>query len=271
MEETNVDDTEPTEPSSVDPLTPAVTPAPKPMKDSPGLREWKAFQEQKAAEDRFEADRMKDVEKTIDLVAHSLPFKLIGYISFILINLLPIGAIVVGILYIQKEDCPADKIAIILIVTGIFGTVTSLAHLYSSWKEDQVKKADSNKAKAEGDNGAAEAAAAVSPPLHPHVKRLSLESGVAVVFKLVQLCIFIYACVIVFGLYSYVEYEKYEPNSTTVNQYYCHKVLYRYAFWSLASSFILVGVMIGLMCCFCSCGICYMCWATRRGQAQESA
>jgi len=253
MEETNLQEDEGGSPPAPPPKPAkklSKTPA-KVMTAEEGRLYFQEQRERKLVKDRVKAERQKKFHTSVHNIYQSWPIKICTYVSFFLINTLPIGAIILGIIYIKKEDCPADHIAVAMILVGIFGTLTAISHLYASWKEKRAKKLETAKREsATGESltnpdGEIEAQAPPKSSFTEQFKNHRLEACTAIIFKITEFCLWIYACVIVFRLFSDVQYEKTENS----NEFYCNKVLYRYAFWSLASSFIFFGLWLGMACC----------------------
>jgi len=145
-----------------------------------------------------------------------------------IVNAFSIFLIVIGAMY--KDDCPAKPhIGPLLIAMGALAIVVSVL--------DSCVRAKSSQGEGE------------TPP--PPTGIVRLFGHINSLIKLVKFGIFIYLCVLVYSLYSHVEY-----NSSAPDEDYCHRTLFLTAFWTLTITFIFLGLAMVFFCC---CGCCLLC------------
>ncbi|XP_075265789.1 transmembrane protein 272-like isoform X3 [Convolutriloba macropyga] len=129
----------------------------------------------------------------------------------------PIAMIVIGAL--KLDDCPAEEfIPKWLLIMGCFGLLKNLMSL-----GQQVF----NKAKDNNDKNAS-------------------KNPIECILDLFLFAWFIAGSVWVYRTYSDVSYNK-----TTGGEDYCDELLYKFSFWSLTISYILMGL--SCVCCVCLC------------------
>jgi hypothetical protein len=147
-------------------------------------------------------------------------------------NILSVASIVIGSVYIHKTDCPAQpNIAPTLIATGVLAILLSLLEGRGRVLE----------AMREGMGGSENAE-----------KPKDCFHWLTNFLRISKVVLFIYFCVIVYSLYSTVQYE---PVAQDVQgqEFYCNPTLYLFSFWVITLVFISIGSLLLFCCLFCCC------------------
>jgi len=140
------------------------------------------------------------------------------------VNAFSIFLIVIGA--IHKDDCDArPNLGLVLIVSGSLAIVLSVLDSCIRTKASQ---------------GGEEAPSSPSGI----IKMLQLFNSL---IKIVKFGLFIYLCVMVYGLYADVTYE---PGNLET---YCNRTLFLVSFWTLTITFIILGLVILFSLCCCCC------------------
>jgi len=152
-----------------------------------------------------------------------------GILLLGLVNIIPISFIAIGVIYWDKdENCTAADIALLLVIGGV-------AHLVQG-VTGSVLKCLENRSK--GSNNPS-----------------SGNICVRLFNSFLQLFIlgwFIATCYITYSLYSHVDYK-----FGAAHEDYCNRVLFLFTFWVLTLYFIVLGIVLGSLCCIACCTICF--------------
>jgi hypothetical protein len=152
--------------------------------------------------------------------------------SLALLNALSIFMIVIGAMY--KDDCTArPNIGPVLIAMGAMAIVLSVL--------ESLIRTKSSQAGSEPED---------PPPAPSGIVRCALFINSLI--KLIKFGLFIYLCVMVYGLYSDVVYDPEAGNE----DYYCNRTFFLMVFWLLNITFIMIGVVIFFSICCCCCLLC---------------
>lgn len=142
----------------------------------------------------------------------------------LLFNFIPIATIVVGAMYFDRDTyCPAENIALLLVIGGsislVQGLAESIVRFIGFWKRESGESTTHN---------------------HPAIQIMNM------ILRLVSFGWFIAACVIIYRLYPDVSFD-------VMSSDYCHPFLYSVAFWLVTVILILIGLGLLLLCCSCLC------------------
>ncbi len=145
----------------------------------------------------------------------------------LLFNFIPIGCIVVGALYFDRDRyCPIENIALLLVIGGSISLVQGVS-------ESIVRAVGFWKARRHGvDN--------YTTHNHPAIQIMNM------ILRLASFGWFIAACVIIFRISSDVSFDNASPQ-------YCNPVLYLVAFWLVTVTLIFIGLGFVLLICSCCC------------------
>lgn len=194
--------------------------------------------------------------------------------TFLVLEILPIIAIVVGAAYWDKERyCTADNIPLMLVIGGVLKvlhlTLAAAAGKERSNAEKYVVKLKSRKPKKAGDDvekggqdeqeqeqgQRQEQPKGKEPGVNGNgpCKGKRLKPWLRVVnsiFIVAEFTWFITATVIVYGLCGRVQYTK---NVDTYDSY-CHPTLFRFALTYITIMYLALGTILIVPLCMCCCG-----------------
>lgn len=147
------------------------------------------------------------------------------------LNLIPISMIVVGALYFNRElYCPADNIALILVIGGsinlVQGMAESILRFVGLWK--------SRNANIE-----------YTTHNHPAIQIMNM------ILRLTAFGWLIAASVIIYRIYPQVTFE-----NTVEPDLYCHPVLYGFGFCVVTVTLVFIGLAFALLSFSCCCILC---------------
>jgi len=143
----------------------------------------------------------------------------------VLLNSVPIATIVIGAVYFDSSYCPAESIALLLVVGGsislVQGLVESTVRLIGIWRLRHGESATTHN--------------------HPVIQITNL------ILRLSSFGWLIATCVIVYRLYPKVSFD--ENNA----DYYCQPILYMFSFWLVTVTLVCMGLIVVLLLCSCCC------------------
>jgi len=202
-------------------------------------------QREEAAEKRYWACTRK--------ITGNILVKALCYLIYGIWTITPIIGIVIGIIYVSRENCPANSsIAPLLIVLGLMSTLVGIS--FGSKKAQESETPTSANADAQGQGQVQEVAAPSGLAILG--QSLGLCAGgclgcFIIVFKVIHVILFLVTCGIVYGLFGTVKFSKEGLSEAEVESLYCNEVLYLFAFWSVTISLAILCFLPVLCCCVC--------------------
>jgi len=143
------------------------------------------------------------------------------------VNALSIALIVVGIIYLDKENCPGEaNIAPVIIASGVLAIFLSI---FEGRSRLQVAK----------DGQTVE-------------EKRDCCYWLLNLTRLVKTGLFIYLCVLVFRLLPHVQYVPYRTDPGMPN-YFCNPNLFLFVYWTIILVFVISSFIILTFCCCCCC------------------
>ncbi|OXA46016.1 uncharacterized protein LOC118437775 [Folsomia candida] len=208
--------------------------------------------------------------------------------SFLLLEIIPIAAIVMGATYWDRTRyCTAENVPLLLIIGGVLKVihitlstaagrdqsnarkvVENIAASKKNKKKDDAdveanveeekdeagEKDEKNGEKTDDGGENTEEKSGEKDqgqvPVSPPEGNAWFRLGNALL-TVAELTWFITATVIIYGMYATVSYSKEDANLEN----YCHQTLYRFAFWYITVFYVLLGLVIFVPLTLCCCGL----------------